>query len=153
MQNERLVLQLPNGKITVELRYLLELDEASPSNNVIKGMHFHVYKKTRTLWKSKIAQAVNGKKITTIDKAYLIIERYSSGRGLDWDNAYGGLKPVLDCLVCPSDKNPDGLGLIQDDNPENMPFPPYFCQNSAKRNQGKLTIKIYEIVNDDLNSD
>ncbi len=35
----------------------------------------------------------------------------------DWDGLYGGLKPYLDCLVRRTDRNPHGLGIIEDDNP------------------------------------
>lgn len=35
----------------------------------------------------------------------------------DWDGLYGGLKPLLDSFVKPSQRNPHGLGLIEDDNP------------------------------------
>lgn len=35
----------------------------------------------------------------------------------DWDGLYGGLKPLLDSFVKPTQRNPHGLGLIEDDNP------------------------------------
>lgn len=51
-----------------------------------------------------------------MSRAYLLVVRKSL-RLLDWDNAYGGLKPILDCLTLPGPRNPDGLGWIVDDAP------------------------------------
>ena len=81
-----------------------------------------------------------------VQRAFLVITRECAGGGLDWDNAYGGLKPMLDCLVAPSSKNPDGLGLIVDDNPRNMPFPPFVRQKTAKPGKGRTTLQIFEIA-------
>jgi len=80
-----------------------------------------------------------------IENAFIRIGRYSSGGGLDWDNAYGGLKPLLDCLVAPSVRNPSGLGLIRDDNPKAMPLPPFVSQGPAPRGAGFTLVDIYEI--------
>lgn len=58
--------------------------------------------------------AIGGKApAAPIARSALEIERYCAGN-LDWDKAYGGLKPqpLLDCLVAPSARNPKGLGLI-----------------------------------------
>ena len=35
----------------------------------------------------------------------------------DWDALYGGVKPLLDCLVVCTKRNPHGLGFIRDDSP------------------------------------
>ena len=79
-----------------------------------------------------------------VERSALIIVRHSAGV-LDWDNALGGLKPLLDCLVAPSNRNPSGLGLIRDDNPCNMPFPPFMQQLSAKRRAGSTALYIYAL--------
>lgn len=130
------------------LRYQLQFDEASPSNNTIKGMHFHVYKKTREEWMRRVQQEVarQEKLPFPIEKAFLVVTRECCGGGLDWDNIYGGMKPLLDCLVAPSARNPSGLGLIADDNPRNMPYPPFIRQLPAKKNAGRTTLEIYELV-------
>lgn len=134
-----------------KLMYTLELPEATPSNNIIKGMHFFVYKKTRSMWKARVLQTLTDQgialdSIEPIKKSFLSIYRFSAGNGLDWDNAYGGLKPVLDCLVVGTDKNPDGLGLIFDDNPKSMPYPPFVQQFSSKRNNASSIIQIYSLT-------
>ena len=130
----------------IEPRYSLQVMEASPSNNVIKGMHFMAYRKLRSSWKLQLRAALGRAQLgqPPIDQALLLIERHSASAGLDWDNAYGGLKPVLDCLVLPSAKNPDGLGLVVDDSPRHMPFPPMVVQLSCARKAGRTRIQIYE---------
>lgn len=133
-----------------KLVYTLELSEATPSNNVIKGMHFFVYKKTRASWKAKVLSALAKQEVqlpvAPLEKSFLAIYRFSAGGGLDWDNAYGGLKPLLDCLVVGTDKNPDGLGLISDDNPKKMPYPPFVQQVSAKKNNSSTIVQIYSLT-------
>jgi hypothetical protein len=54
--------------------------------------------------------------IEPFKKCHVLIWRYSS-KYPDWDGLYGGLKPLLDCFVVRTDRNPHGLGLIVDDNP------------------------------------
>ena len=54
---------------------------------------------------------------TPLARCRIHVERYSE-RLPDWDGLYGGLKPLLDCLVRPTRRNPHGLGLIEDDNPQ-----------------------------------
>jgi hypothetical protein len=128
------------------LAYYFELPEQTPSNNELKGMHFHAYRKLRARWKSHILQ--HGLKLVLptapITKAALLVERQCVG-SLDWDNAFGGLKPLLDCLVTAKKANPDGLGLITDDNPKNMPFPPLMIQSKAARGEGRTRIWIYTL--------
>jgi hypothetical protein len=131
-----------------ELKYELSLAEQTPSNNSIREMHHHDYRRVRQLWCQRVFAALGGRKPKEpIEQAFVVVIRECHGDGLDWDNVYGGLKPLLDCLVCPSDKNPSGLGLIRDDNPKNMPLPPFVVQKSAKRGEGKTTLKIFALNN------
>ena len=131
-----------------ELRYELSLPVETPSNNVIKGLHFHAYKHLRRQWRMMVQAALGGQlPEQPVERSFLVVTRECAGGGLDWDNAYGGLKPMLDCLVAPSAKNPDGLGLILDDNPRAMPFPPFVEQVSAKRGEGRTRVRIYELTN------
>lgn len=129
---------------------VLELPQATPSNNVIKGMHFHTYKKTREAWQLMVQGAVQVaavEAVPTIENCFIEVERHCAGGGLDWDNAYGGLKPMLDCLVAPSAKNPSGLGLIRDDSPKYMPYPPLMTQHAAKKGAGKTIVRIFDASN------
>lgn len=125
----------------------LDLPEATPSNNAIKGMHFRAYKTLRQRWWDwwRLGSGRLGMEGVRRLRVHLEIERYSAGGGLDWDNAYGGLKPLLDCLVAPSARNSDGLGLILDDNPRAMPSAPRLTQHAAARGQGRTVLRIFSI--------
>jgi hypothetical protein len=128
-----------------KLVYQLSLPVETPSNNVIKGMHFQVYKQTRWSWRLMVQNALKGfRPESPIERSGLVIVRHCAGE-LDWDNAYGGLKPMLDCLVAPSTRNPDGLGLIRDDSPKSMPYPPFFKQVKAKPGHGATEVFIYQL--------
>lgn len=129
-----------------QLSYYFEVPEQTPSNNELKGMHFHAYRKLRSRWKSHILQHGLKLRLPTepIKNAALLVDRQCAG-ALDWDNAMGGLKPLLDCLVTAKKANPDGLGLIMDDNPRNMPFQPLLVQSKAPRGEGRTRIWIYAL--------
>jgi hypothetical protein len=130
-----------------ELRFELSLPVETPSNNIIKGMHFHAYKHLRRQWRLMVLQALGDSlPDQPLRKSFLVVTRECAGSGLDWDNAYGGLKPLVDCLVSRSVRNPDGLGLIEDDNPKSMPYPPFVRQRPAKPGHGKTTLQIYELI-------
>ena len=89
--------------------------------------------------------AIDGKApAAPISRSALEIERYCAG-SLGWDNAYGGLKPLLDCLVAPSARNPEGLGLIQAESPTFMPEALRMTQFVAKRGAGHAVVRIYSI--------
>lgn len=128
------------------MRYQLELACETPSNNEIKGMNRFAYRSLRQEWQVRVFVALKGRRPKEpIARSFLSITRRCSGSGLDWDNAYGGLKPLLDCLVAASPRNPDGLGLIRDDNPGAMPLPPFVKQESALPRKGSTLLEIYEL--------
>lgn len=130
-----------------DLVYSFMLPMETPSNNVIKGMHWMAYRKLRMTWRIKVlARAMQGRRPTEpIVKAALVVIRHCSGE-LDWDNALGGLKPLQDCLVtCKPKVNPDGLGFIADDNPKNMPYPPFMQQVVAPPGKGFTEVFIYRL--------
>lgn len=117
----------------------------TPSNNEIKGMHHFVYRKVRKAWRELVAQAVPACVLGAgLKRSWLVIERHSSG-SLDWDNAYGGLKPLLDCLVMPTPRNPDGLGLLENDGVLNIPHPPLLLQHQVKRKDQKTIIHFFQL--------
>lgn len=108
-------------------------------------MHYRVYQKARQGWRLMAMEALKGvRPAAPIQRSRLVIVRHSAGY-LDWDNALGGLKPLLDCLVSASARNPDGLGLILDDNPVAMPYAPQMRQEKCKRGEGKTECLIYEL--------
>lgn len=134
---------LPAWASADALVYALELPEETPSNNTIKGLHFHAYKKMREDWRKRVSAAVEGlPRREPVEQAGLVVIRHCVGQ-LDYDNLYGGLKPLLDCLVLTTERNPSGLGLIVDDNPKNMPEPPYVRQVKTKRGQGRTQLFVF----------
>jgi hypothetical protein len=108
-------------------------------------MHFHAYKKLRNGWRANVLAAIGCKvPAVKIARSELEIERYCAG-SLDWDNAYGGLKPLQDCLATPCARNPDGRGLIADDSPKFMPEAPRVFQLPAKRAEGSTVVRIFSV--------
>lgn len=128
------------------LAYAFTLSEPTPSNNLIKNMHFHEYRRLRLNWRLLVLAALGRTaRLPPLERAFVVVTRNCAGAGLDWDNAYGGLKPLLDCLVAPSAKNPSGLGLIKDDSPKHMPFPPFIKQLPAPRGHGSTRVEIFAL--------
>ena len=126
------------------LAHAFRIDEATPSNNTLKAMHFHAYRQARNRLESKVLASLGGKRpAAPLVVSGVFIARHCTG-SLDWDNAYGGLKPLLDCLVAPSKRNPSGLGLVLDDNPRAMPEPPYVRQLKAKRGQSFCDVFVFD---------
>lgn len=95
----------------------------------------------RMAWVLRAALGCGGRK--AFAQCHIEIERHCNPPLPDWDGLYGGLKPLLDCLVVPSQRNPHGLGIIEDDNPScvlslvarPMPAPP---------KEGKTVVTIRE---------
>ena len=128
------------------LAFSFELPEPTPSNNTIKEMHWHAYRKLRLMWKLKVLSRAlgGGRPERPLARAALVIGRRCAGE-LDWDNAYGGLKPLLDCLVQKTKRNPDGLGMVMDDSPRHMPYPPFVQQLPALRGDGSTHVAIFDL--------
>ena len=134
---------LPQG---ARLVYRLSLQRETLSNNVLRGLHFHAYRHIRREWRVlTLASLGRTPREEPLQQAFLEAHRYCAGAGLDWDNAYGGLKPLLDCLVSPSPRNPDGLGLVVDDSPVHMPLPPLVRQFKAKPGQGRTELFVFDL--------
>lgn len=131
------------------LRYYFELPAAAPSVNTLRKLHFHAYRWLRKVWRAKVLAALleggfRPSKQPALRRAALVVVRHSAGH-LDWDNALGGLKPLQDCLVQASKRNPDGLGLVCDDNPVHMPYPPFMRQLKTGRGKGRTEVWIFEL--------
>lgn len=77
-----------------------------------------------------------------MQKCKVYIERHSSGVP-DTDGLYGGLKPLLDCLVVCTKRNPHGLGIIEDDNPDCMDLKAVSVK--SKRKEAKTVVEITEL--------
>ena len=140
-------IEVPYWCLGKTLVHSFEIPEPSPSNNTIKELHYHAYRQLRLMWKVKVLSKgfPGGRPSTPIQRAALVVARRCAGM-LDWDNAYGGLKPVLDCLVLKTKRNPDGLGVVVDDSPRHMPYPPFVQQLPAKRGDGSTHILVFDLA-------
>lgn len=119
-----------------------EIPEPTPLMNVWQRMHWTARGRL-TISFSWLVKAAVGRVGEPIGQCEVEVYRYSSGTP-DWDGLYGGLKPLLDCLVVRTKRNPHGLGLIEDDCPSVIktltarPMP-------AKRKEGKTRVVIREV--------
>ena len=87
---------------------IIQIPEATPSNNAVMRMHHtkRTAEHIRYFWLIKEAMS-HEKYELPIQQCFISVVRYGS-RPLDWDNMGGGLKFLLDALV----KN----NIIKDDN-------------------------------------
>ncbi len=122
---------------------IINIPKATPSNNEIKGMHHQKYKRLRNEFAWLVKAETDWAPEYPIEQCEITITRYAS-RLLDWDNCYGGIKPLMDCLVSATKANPSGLGLILDDNP-NVVINLKMQQEKCKRTECRTVIKISEI--------
>lgn len=119
----------------------IELDEPTILLNRWQRLHFRDKKRhmERIAWMVKASVRNVGE---PMQQCAITVHRYSAETP-DWDGLYGGLKPLLDCLVVPTSRNPMGLGLIRDDNPEcviSLTAQPCY----APRKQGRTVVNVIE---------
>lgn len=134
------------GKLADKPFEIIVLKKA-PSNNTIKKMHHQKYKKLRDEWSWLIRAAIKKIPKKPIGACVIMVESRLI-QLMDWDNCYGGLKPILDCLVVPTKTSPSGLGIIIDDNPTIVRhLSAVQTKVSTKKEEG-ITISIYEVLND-----
>lgn len=133
----------PEGRLVYEFALPIE----TPSNNQILRMNRFVYKQLRwdlrAIVKSQTKESYIGHPLA---RCFINIDRYSAG-SLDWDNIKGGFKPLLDTFVVKTKKNPDGLGLIENDDISVVPYDILARQFPAKPKEGKTVVRIYELSN------
>lgn len=101
----------------------IEIPEPWPLLNKWQRMHWRERKRVteRFSWLIRMAAAETLRELSgPIQLCSIHAERYHGRSRVhlpDWDGLYGGLKPVLDCLIPRSARHPHGLGIIQDDSP------------------------------------
>lgn len=93
----------------------IELPILTPLMNVWQRWHWRV----RGRYVADLSMMIRSKVIPDgkpLQSCVVEIERHSV-KLPDWDGLYASAKPVLDCLVVKTKRNPHGIGLIVDDNP------------------------------------
>ena len=112
-----------------------------PTTNSEGRAHHFVKAKTAKAWKELTALSVGrNKPKSPLMKARITLQRHSSSEP-DFDGLVSTFKHVLDGLkLC---------GVIFDDKMSIIGQPAYFW-HKCKKGQGKITVKIEELSNEDL---
>ncbi|WP_299948061.1 hypothetical protein [uncultured Microbulbifer sp.] len=126
------------------------LPQATPSNNQLLRMHWRKRRAVKKQLAMEVAAALvrSGQRRPNepLAQVYIEIERGSAGE-LDDDNLQGGTKLLIDVLEKPSQTNPHGLGLIENDNNQCV-VKRRVTQAPAKRGQGYTRVLIAEVLED-----
>lgn len=127
------------------LAFYAKCTPGTPSHNELRKMHFAAYKRLREAYAWQLRAALGKQPAPKVPQSAVVYVRRMGTSGLDWDNVYGGLKPLQDCLVAPSKRAPNGLHIIQDDSPRHMPVPPLVVQKPAPPNQSSVEVFVFDI--------
>lgn len=107
-------------------RIQFELQERTLLQNQWQRMHrYERARYTKSLsWSVRVALQAGGwrRGMPVMERCKIEIYRYSTQHA-DWDGLFGGIKPLLDCLVVCTKRNPHGLGVIRDDSPQHLRCP------------------------------
>lgn len=121
----------------------IEIPEPTILLNEWQRLHWRERRKHHKRLAWTLLQAIGHWKRPPIQRCHVTIERYSA-KLPDWDGLYGGFKPLLDCLVVESKRNPLGFGVIQDDSPKHiLTLTAVPCL--APEGQGRTVVTIEEV--------
>ena len=96
---------------------VLTLPERTPTLNQWQRMHWAKRRKLTERFAWLLVQSNRGTRPSVpIARCVVSVIRYAPSTLPDLDNLYGGVKPLLDCLVPCSALHPFGLGYVADDN-------------------------------------
>ncbi len=118
------------------------IPEPTPLLNVWQRMHWAKRGRVAKGFAWMVREALGPITVDPMQKCKVTITRHSAGSP-DTDGLYGGLKPLLDCFVVCTKRNPHGLGIIQDDNPDCMELEVFAVK--CKQKEGKTVVEIQEI--------
>lgn len=99
-----------------ELVYRFRVPEPIVLLNVWTRMHFRRKASYMKQWQWLLLEANKGKPRIVVHQCWIHVKRGNPKPFPDLDGLIGGLKPLLDVLVCPRLRNPYGLGFIKDDS-------------------------------------
>jgi hypothetical protein len=117
----------------------LTIPDVLPSLNVQKRMHWAAYAKLRRQWAWLLVANGARNQGEPIPFAHITVSR-NSPRLLDHDNLAGAFKPLIDVLRPVSKSNPNGLGLIEDDDASHVVVT--YQQAKCPKAQQHTTIQI-----------
>jgi hypothetical protein len=129
--------QYPPETPPAQPRWVIRLDSACPSQNILDRLHWGVRRRVKQEWAWRLQ---TNKVARSIPKATgprrLTIERHSRGT-LDTANLIGGAKGIIDDMVA--------MGLFLDDRPADLILElPVQC--SLRRGEHPCTLLIIENV-------
>lgn len=124
------------------LRYDLTIDQPYVLLNRWQRMHWAQRRKYHVRLAWLIRKALDHLPKQPLQQCWIHVTRGNPLPFPDTDGLYGGLKPLLDCLVQQSTRNPLGLGLILDDNPD-VVLQLEAVPEKTKRGEGFTRIRIY----------
>jgi hypothetical protein len=124
----------------------LVIPEPTPLGNVWQRMHWAARRRlaARISWLVFMSSGCNHMR-TPLQRVRIEIDRYCSGAKPDRDGLYGGVKPLLDCLLVRSKRHPHGLGYIVDDN-DDVIVDLIVRAHKSRRSEHKTVIVITEAV-------
>ena len=102
-------------------RFGFTIHKLTSTLNEWQRMHWANRSKHVKSWSHDIA-AVTAHLLTgakPLERARVTITRHGL-KEPDTDGLYGGIKPLVDCLLPRSDRHPHGLGFVVDDSPQHM---------------------------------
>jgi hypothetical protein len=106
---------------------VLDIPESTPSLNVTQRLHWVKRHQLREKWQWLVKAGQLDARVypkEPLSKARITIERWGP-RAIDFDNAVGGGKLLVDCLV--------RGGFLVDDTPECVGQPQYFQHIGPRR--------------------
>ena len=128
-----------------ELGIDITIPMVPPSLNVQRRMHFGAYKRLRGELAKQVHWAlIEGRHIRPLPMPFArIVFTRQASRSLDVDNLAGSMKPLLDVLRPGARLNPNGLGLIEDDDASHCTV--IYQQEKTKRGQERTRIQIERV--------
>lgn len=114
-----------------ELVYCLRLPEPTILHQQFVRMRDHEQQRYREQLCWWFVDANDGTPSAPLHESWVHVERHSAKPFPLHADLIGGLKPLLDVLVCPRLRNSHGLGFIVDDAPQ------YLLQLTAESLQAK----------------
>lgn len=127
-----------------------EIPEALPLLNTLLRMHWAQRRKLmeRLAWLVHTHSGHRQMEGLPMERCQVWVERRSSGGAADHDGLVGSIKPLMDVLVMPSQRNPHGLGIILDDSPD-VVGQPRVTQVKVPRRDQSTRVRIEEVSDAD----
>ena len=140
---------LPGWARETSLVWGVRLSQPTPSSGALERLTASQRAALRRQWRDLLLAQAPPPPEKAFAKVGLVIVRKAS-RLVNWDNAFGGLKPLMDCLVIRKLQHPDGLGYLFDDHPgSGMPHPPALAQQLVSKADESTLLFLFDLERGD----